>query len=336
MVALAASLVAIALVMSACDVPERGAPSAAEPGCASGYLDDEGSCVLEACGRGTWGELEPDGSTVFVDAGAGAGGDGSEAEPFSSIQDGLDAAGAAGGGMVAVAAGTYPEALSIGSAHANVHLAGRCSDLVTVDARELAGDAPGLDIGLLGGALEVSGISVRGGQAAGVQVTSGSVTLRGIAVEGAGYVGLLAVRSGVEPVQLEVVESTLADNVGMGIVLHGTGVDALLRDTHVRASQPGDDGRGGYGVQISDGAGLAVEGGSLLANSGIGLAIDGTGSTCALDGVTVADTRAHDSGGLGYGIQVSGGALLTAADSECVENTGIGVIVGGAGTRVEL
>ena len=76
-----------------------------DPDCDSGQLDDGGECVPAACGTGTWGNLEVDENTVYVDVTAAEGGDGSEAAPFSSIQAGLDAAGEADGGLVAVAAG---------------------------------------------------------------------------------------------------------------------------------------------------------------------------------------------------------------------------------------
>ena len=66
---------------------------------------------MEACGTGTWGDLETDEDTVYVDGSAEAGGDGTADSPFTSIQDGLDAMGTTGG-MVAVAAGTYVENLS--------------------------------------------------------------------------------------------------------------------------------------------------------------------------------------------------------------------------------
>ena len=64
-------------------------------------------CVPQECGIERWGHLEVDEDTVFVDVQAEDGGDGSEQVPFASIQDGLDAAGVAGGGVVAVATGIY-------------------------------------------------------------------------------------------------------------------------------------------------------------------------------------------------------------------------------------
>ena len=44
--------------------------------CAEGELLDGDLCVPEVCGTGTWGDLETDGYTIYVDASADAGGDG--------------------------------------------------------------------------------------------------------------------------------------------------------------------------------------------------------------------------------------------------------------------
>jgi len=80
-----------------------------EPGCEAGYLLDGDTCVPEACGIGTWGNLEVGPGTVYVDIQAGSGGDGSAEAPYRAIWQGLNAVTEAGGGMVALAAGTYVE-----------------------------------------------------------------------------------------------------------------------------------------------------------------------------------------------------------------------------------
>jgi hypothetical protein len=51
----------------------------------------------------------------------GASGDGSAASPLGSIQAGADLAGSRGGGLVAIAAGTYVENLELGEAHRGSH-----------------------------------------------------------------------------------------------------------------------------------------------------------------------------------------------------------------------
>ncbi|MFC1482606.1 hypothetical protein ACFL51_02250, partial [Myxococcota bacterium] len=80
------------------------------------------------CGTGTWGVIEIDATTVFVDASADATvADGSQGAPFTTIQDAYDAV--VPGGQIAVAAGEYEERLVIGK---EVRLTGRCAELVTI------------------------------------------------------------------------------------------------------------------------------------------------------------------------------------------------------------
>ena len=119
----------LALLLVAC-----GEPPPTFLTCAEGELLDGDACVPEACGTGTWGNLETDDDTVYVDGSAEAGGDGSMDRPFTVIQEGLDAQEERA--MVAVAAGTYVENLTMDSEHSGVHLAGRCRELVTIDGSE--------------------------------------------------------------------------------------------------------------------------------------------------------------------------------------------------------
>ena len=66
--------------------------------CADGELLDGAQCVPEACGTGTWGDLEAD---VWVDGDAEEGGDGSQEAPFRTLAEAL-----AEDTRVGVAAGT--------------------------------------------------------------------------------------------------------------------------------------------------------------------------------------------------------------------------------------
>ena len=110
--------------------PEVGDDDSAEfEICDRGEIRDHaGNCVPAACGYSNWGDLDTTETTVYVDASAETGGDGSIDAPFDTIQQGADAAGDAGGGLVAVAAGTYAESVLMYIGNDGVHLAGRRSN----------------------------------------------------------------------------------------------------------------------------------------------------------------------------------------------------------------
>ena len=161
--------------MCACESP---------PECAEGTVADGDVCVPEACGIGTWGDLPVDGDTVYVDGAADPGGDGSEDAPLASIQDGLDLAGSRGGGQVAVAAGSYSEALALDHGHAGVDLAGRCRELVTLDASDVTAHAAIQVAAEAGDEIVLSSLTVTGGAAGADDVTGDTTDAGGLVLTG--------------------------------------------------------------------------------------------------------------------------------------------------------
>ena len=99
----------LTLFLLACAGPTRPVVGPTESPCAAGETLDGETCAPDACGTGAWGSLPVDTDTVFVDASAPDGGDGTEASPFRLLQDAVDVAGERGGALVAMAAGTYLE-----------------------------------------------------------------------------------------------------------------------------------------------------------------------------------------------------------------------------------
>jgi len=153
--------------------------------CDDGYVDDGGECVPENCGVGPWGNLPVTPDTVYVDGEATDGGDGSEAAPLDTIGAGMDAAGAAGGGLVAVARGTYLENVLLGDEHQNVELAGRCLELVTLDASGGGEEAQGffVQVAQMGSdPIAVSGLTVTGAPDVGIAVVGGKLHLTDVHV----------------------------------------------------------------------------------------------------------------------------------------------------------
>ncbi len=318
---------------SACDsepAPDSGID------CDSGLLDDDGECVPAACGSGTWGELELDESTVYVDSSAAEGGDGSQAAPFTSIQAGLDAAGAAGGGMVAVAAGTYLETLELERSHADVHLAGRCKELVTIDASAGQGETPGIEVDVKSKQVEVSGVTLNGSPFTGVLIVSGSATLRDSTVQGNEVCGITAYQAGSYATSLSVESCEVTQNAVVGIFAFDAGVTIELRETSIQDTQPDQNGNYGYGVYVQNGARLELDACQVSRNTAIGVFATDTGSTADLWQTTVDDTQPDPDGRYGYGVLVQDGAGLELDSCLVSGNAVYGIYVAEAGTTADL
>ncbi len=304
------------------------------PDCPEGTIADGQECVPEACGVGAWGDLPIGDGTVFVDASVASDGDGSQAAPFSSIQVGADAAGAAGGGLVAVAAGAYSENVIVASDHAGVVLAGRCADLVVLDASAGGDGDAGLTIDTNAATLEVSGLTVRGSNYMGVFVVSGNVTLRDLRIAENAYAGLyvMAPSFGADTIFLAE-DCELSENIAAGAHFTGSKVDAVLQRVLVRDSQRGGTGLVGVGIGVVDGASLRLESSEIARNRAEGLILRDEGTTVEITDTLIHGTLPDTSGLYGYGIQASGGASLTVDGSEIAENTHSGVNLVEEGTQ---
>ncbi len=337
------------LLLPACHKQERGkratddtahdsAPThdtgpATEPDCDTGILDDDGDCVPAACGSGTWGDLELDEGTVYVDIAAAEGGDGSDTAPFTSIQAGLDAAGDAGGGMVAVAAGSYPEALALDRGHDGVRLAGRCWELVIIDASAGGEGTPGIDFDARSCEAEISGVTVSGARDVGLFVGAGSLTFRDSRVASGDYIGIMAYQSGMSATALAVESCEISENTYAGVVSYESGTRVDLRQTTIQDTQL-EAGEHGYGVIAIDGATLSAEDCQICGNHSVGLmAYD---ATVNLRETTIQGTEPDEYGAHGYGVEAKGGAVLAAESCEISENTAFGVLAYEAGTSVSL
>ncbi|MEQ9317757.1 MAG: right-handed parallel beta-helix repeat-containing protein [Polyangiaceae bacterium] len=150
-------------------------PGVQADGCGEGFSFEDGACFavlpdtpcgpgtfaipgetschgFDACGSGTFGDIPTDVGTQHVNATFGGASDGSAGAPWTTIQQAVNAA--ADGAVVAVAAGTYAEAVTIDHP---VALWGVCGDEVTIDG----GDSPALSIvGATG--VEVRGVALTG------------------------------------------------------------------------------------------------------------------------------------------------------------------------------
>ncbi|MDP6932095.1 MAG: right-handed parallel beta-helix repeat-containing protein, partial [Myxococcota bacterium] len=280
------------------------------PTCAEGQLLDGEQCVSEACGTGTWGNLETDGDTIYVDGTAQSGGDGSMDRPFAGIQEGLDAQGK--DGMVAVAAGTYVENLQVSSDHSGAHLAGRCRELVTIDGREGSEEnwAEGCGIYLeqtaMAGHWTVSGLTLTGASWLGVLQVGGTLELDRVASVDNRVRGIT-----VEYGTLTATDCLVSGNHAAGVV--ASGAEATLDGLEILDTQPHSDGEGGYGIVSIDGSTVVASDCTVQGNHGYGVMVSYESSLTLQDG-QVLDTLQEEDGRYGHGIEVAEDSTLTAID----------------------
>lgn len=312
---------------------------------------------------------------VWVDAEAAEGGDGSVDAPFREIQTGLQAAGVAGGGEVAVASGTYRENLSFTADHVGVSLLGACEEQVTVEADI---DAPGIEIALGRAAAEVaiSGISLVGG-APGVLARRGGLRLQDSSIEGSAGVGVWVYSSATltaEDIKISNTEGyglwayggtlnvsgvIVQDVGGIGIAATYSSADLILQDVVIDGVTPFGT-FGGYGLLAESGALVSAQNLTILNTNSYGVDLYGA-SRVSLDGLTVqnaAGTGVSAIGGTrltladadisyviaetssgylpGWGVFVATGAWLLAVDLDIADTASIGLMVSGSTTQADV
>ncbi len=330
------------LLLLACHEDRRGKSAHDDSACDSGPAQDSGhpdephDDVPAACGSGTWGNLDTDENTIYVDISAAEGGAGNASAPFTSIQAGLDAAGDADGGMVAVAAGTYPETLELGRGHDDVRLAGRCKELVIIDASAGDEQTAGIHMDAKSSELAISGVTVSTAHDVGLRVYSGILTIRDSRVEGSEGRGIAAFQSGLQETILVVEACEVVENSLAGVLSHGAGTTVTLRETVIQGTRSDEKGLWGFGIEVYSGASLQAESSEVIENRFAGLIADATGTKASLHDTIIRDTKPDENGSDGYGIAVCGGASLETEACEVSGNTAVGVIAMDAGTSISL
>ena len=370
---------ALLLVTSGCsqDPADDDDTTADTPICEQGFVHDPelpeefleeyaDGCVPAECGVGRWGDLLADGDTVYVDVAADDSGNGSEEEPFNVIQDGLDAAGAAGGGPVAVAAGTYVENLYLTGDHDGVHLAGRCRELVVLDGSGGQPTDSGIEAdGGVWGTEEwtVSGVTVTGAPYGGIWLDGGLLSLITARLVRNNLVGIFAAGNasdllldnaeiqetqalpdgtfgrGInvqEGARLEASSCVVEGNAEVGVYVSGEGTEVTLRAVEVWKTQPETGGTGGRGIEVSLGARLEASSCVVEGNAYVGIAALHAGTEVFLQGVEIRDTQPSPEGMGGCGIKVVDGARLEAVLCVVEGNVEVGILAGNEGTEVVL
>lgn len=181
--------------------------------------------------------------TVYVDASAAAGGNGSQSAPFQTITDGIAAVNA--GGVVNVAAGTYPESLSITK---SLTLAGAGAGAVTIQSDDNA-PAP-----FPGSSIDIRNVS--------------DVTLSGFRLE--------VVAPGPDFAAIGMLDGNASDITIENVDIEHT--NDLRRTRGVAII-------GGTGITVRDTTILATPDGANFNHEGAGVSVTGTSSGIELDGV---------------------------------------------------
>lgn len=192
-----------------------------------------------------------------------------------------------------------------------------------------------------GAALTATGCTIQGNTDIGVFVASAgstvelvNTTVRDTAPSPDGQFGF-----GIEAIDggaLTATDCTVQGNTAIGIGATDPGTTVDLVDTAVLDTTPGPNGTGGYGVQIAAGATFRATGGTLQGNSGVGVSVTDAGTTVDLSETEILDTAQSPDGTGGRGINVVGGAALSASGCTVQGNTESGVTALDAGTTVDL
>lgn len=335
--------------------PQVGDPTATEGGCAGGEVADGDRCVPAGCGVGPWGSVAGD---VWVDAAAADGGDGSPDRPFQTIQEGADAAGALGGGTVAVAEGTYPGTLALTADHRDVEVVGRCSELVRVDATGSRDDYPGVALeGSRNTKAAIAGLTIEGATLIGVGVLHGQLDLADCVIRDVGYVGLYVQGEAAgatvsnlrieDPRTLDGYASGFGIEVRAGATLEASGVTVVrattaalyvhedseltLSDSTLSETLPEPGNGGGFGraVLVKDGSRATLSNVAVEGSVGFGLAATGVGTQISVDGVGVTGVTAG-ADGLSSGVAAGEGARIDGSGLTVDNVEGVGLsAVGG-------
>lgn len=269
--------------------------------CASGSfaIPGEASChEVAPCGAAPWGDAPLDAQTQHVDPSFAGTSDGSAASPWTTIQAAVDAA--PPGGLVAIAAGSYAEAIAV--ADKAIRLWGRCPSLVEIAA---PGAAPAIELGSGADGSRIHGVGVTG---AGVVVTGSiDVVLERTWIHDTEGPALSAGGQSL-PASVSVTDSLFERARQRGV--WALGATLTLERSAVRATRSLGDGTWGRGVDVRTDPATSVAASGTLRRSVVEqsheLGVAAKGSEVVLEGVVVRDTLAEPATGeLGWGVAVA-------------------------------
>lgn len=271
-------------------------PTTSSP-CAADEVLDGDRCLPAACGVGTWGGRTGD---VYVDAAATAG-DGTEAAPFATLTEAVDAL-ADAGGTVQIAEGSYLETLSLGGEADGLVLNGRCAELVTLDASAGEDDSVALLLDARHATeVQLGGMVIRGGKGGGIGILGGVLTLTEVA---------------------------LAENRRFGLYLDSSAAEVSATALRITDTTPPRGDTSGRGVHLQRGARLDCADCTVERSVEAGLFV--VESSVVLEGGGVFDTETTPGGSFGMGIELALGSDATLTDVTVEGSHYLGIEVDGS------
>jgi hypothetical protein len=312
-------------------------PPAACPAGQMAIPGDVACRPVAICPDGEYGDAPIEGTTQFVNGSyGGTDSDGSQAKPWTRIQDAIDAA--APGAVVAIAAGSYVEWIDL--RFKALRIWGHCPSTV-----EIVGDSTGfaavfLEDGIAG--TEVRNLRITGAQVGITLSGSENVLVDQVWIHGTKSRGI-NLQNDWGPTAMTVTRSLIEGAAEFGVYVSGSRLvleDSLVRDTQAAY---GNFGRGlnVQGDPVSKVRSDARVRGSLLERNRE-VAVYIAGSDASIERTVVRDTLPQESDGLfGRGIGVedevetgeSSAAQITASVLE--RNRDVGVMIGRSTAIIE-
>lgn len=321
--------------------------------CAEGTIavPSEGCVSLDGpdgCGDAPWGAIPDAPNSVYVDAAAAVGGDGSKAKPFTTIAAAIAAA--PSGGRVVLAAGTYAEPIV---AKKPLEIRGRCASKVTVSGVYVNGDPVVVYV-------SSTGVSLRGftitGAGHGIAATGGAVSASWLAITAATINGVLAASSSqvsldhvlvratklvggklgrgieVEGSKLVMTSSVIVDTHDMG-VLAQKGSTAKISSSLIEGTKPSGASYG-FGIATASGGTLELTSSAIVANHGAGVAISSPGTSVVTTSFLAGNVPSGTT--FGPGLTVNAGGHVSVASTLVAGNSDEGLSAYSAGTTLDV
>lgn len=288
--------------------------------CPGGQHEEDGICVPDSCGTGTWGDIVTDETTIFVWAGYdGQDSNGTQDRPFTTISAAVSQA--QNEQQIAVAKGDYTEQITLGATNDGVTIEGRCPDLV-----RLIGNQEDSIVEVTGTAnLTLTGLAFVNGYhalhltaATGTQINSNWFTENiriALAVDGGSDIRIVGNK--IESATL----SGLKDSPSWGVGIFASSTQNLIVEKNDISQCEGP------GIKVQATTGIEINENKIDKVTGAGIsAVSCDDITIYLN--TVFDVSTYNQENTGFGIWVDDcdGALVEGNEVQDATDAGIYVI----------